>query len=197
MADKKISDLTAASSLAAGDLFEIENTGGNSRKATVQLIADYLQSLGAVRRLHSSFTQTGNDANTNEKDLGTYALPANTLASDGQSIRMKAWGTLAANSNSKTVRLYFGGHTTSFTTSSATDVKWLIESTLMRYQVGGQRRLNLFSIGASSATGGAGSTVSTAAQDETTSLTLKVTGQSGTAAANNIVMDGLLIEFLP
>lgn len=34
MADKKISDLTAASSLADGDLFEIENTGGNSRKIT-------------------------------------------------------------------------------------------------------------------------------------------------------------------
>lgn len=32
MADKKISDLTAASSVADGDLFLIENSGGNSRK---------------------------------------------------------------------------------------------------------------------------------------------------------------------
>lgn len=34
MADKKISDFTATTSLAGGDLFEIENTGNNSRKIT-------------------------------------------------------------------------------------------------------------------------------------------------------------------
>lgn len=38
MADKKISDFTAAGSLAAGDLFEIENGAGNSRKVTAALI---------------------------------------------------------------------------------------------------------------------------------------------------------------
>lgn len=34
MADKKISDFTAATSIAAGDLIEIETAGGNSRKVT-------------------------------------------------------------------------------------------------------------------------------------------------------------------
>lgn len=42
MADKKISDLTAASSLALADLLEIENVGGNSRKMTAQKIVDLL-----------------------------------------------------------------------------------------------------------------------------------------------------------
>jgi hypothetical protein len=34
VADKTINDLTATTSLAGGDLFEIENTGNNSRKIT-------------------------------------------------------------------------------------------------------------------------------------------------------------------
>lgn len=35
MADKTINDLTAATTLAGGDVFEFENTGNNSRKITV------------------------------------------------------------------------------------------------------------------------------------------------------------------
>lgn len=38
MADKTINDLTAATSLADGDLFEIENTGNNSRKVTLAVL---------------------------------------------------------------------------------------------------------------------------------------------------------------
>jgi hypothetical protein len=43
MADKKISDLTSATSLASGDLFEIENAGGNSRKVTSGLLRGIIQ----------------------------------------------------------------------------------------------------------------------------------------------------------
>lgn len=46
MADKTIGDLTAASSVAAGDLFEIENTAGNSRKVTAAQVAAF--NLGAI-----------------------------------------------------------------------------------------------------------------------------------------------------
>lgn len=40
MADKTIADLTAAGSLSLTDLFEIENSGNNSRKATIQMLVD-------------------------------------------------------------------------------------------------------------------------------------------------------------
>lgn len=42
MSDKKISDFTAAGSLATTDLYEIENIGGNSRKATGQQLLDFI-----------------------------------------------------------------------------------------------------------------------------------------------------------
>lgn len=42
MADKKISDFTAATTLAAGDFLEIENAGGNSRKITAADVRKYM-----------------------------------------------------------------------------------------------------------------------------------------------------------
>jgi hypothetical protein len=46
VADKTINDLTAVTSLASGDLFEIENAGNNSRKITATNAAKALGTLG-------------------------------------------------------------------------------------------------------------------------------------------------------
>lgn len=43
MADKKISDLTNASSLSASDYLEIENAGGNSRKMLASVMKTYVR----------------------------------------------------------------------------------------------------------------------------------------------------------
>ncbi len=51
MADKKISDFTEAATLAVGDLFEIETSGGNSRKITGTNLAEAIASLTGVPRL--------------------------------------------------------------------------------------------------------------------------------------------------
>ncbi len=63
MANKKISDFTAATTLAGGDLLEIENAGGNSRKITATNAADSLRTLltapiGAGVRLNKTADQT-------------------------------------------------------------------------------------------------------------------------------------------
>lgn len=44
MADKKISDFTATTTLNDGDLFEVETVGGNSRKITAANVAAYIGS---------------------------------------------------------------------------------------------------------------------------------------------------------
>ena len=46
MADKYIRDLTAAGSISTSDLFEIETSGGNSRKVTGQTILDFANANG-------------------------------------------------------------------------------------------------------------------------------------------------------
>lgn len=46
---------------------------------------------------------------TSEEVLHTYSLPANTLSENGRGIRITATATHAANTNSATIRIRFGG----------------------------------------------------------------------------------------
>lgn len=55
-------------------------------------------------------SNTGN-ASTNETTVFTHTLSANTLASNGDAIRLTIWGTFAANANNKTIRIKFGATT--------------------------------------------------------------------------------------
>lgn len=58
MADKKISDFTAATTLASGDLLEIETAGGNSRKMTAANARTYFKQgfRGALVKKASNLT---------------------------------------------------------------------------------------------------------------------------------------------
>lgn len=72
---------------------------------------------------------------TTEQVLATYTLPANTLSAAGKAIRITAWGTTAANTNSKTVRIRLGGigaqGVISMTTSTSAAV-WRLEAVVAR-----------------------------------------------------------------
>jgi len=79
MADKKISDLTAVTTVASGDLAEIETAGGNSRKVTASNAAKSFKSLafsGALVKKaadqtaadYSSFGTVGWDAEEYDTD---------------------------------------------------------------------------------------------------------------------------------
>lgn len=54
-------------------------------------------------------TTVGTDGNTTAKTLHSYTMPASTLSADGRMLRFQIFGRLAANSNTKTLRFYFGG----------------------------------------------------------------------------------------
>lgn len=58
--------------------------------------------------LNVSGTVTGN-VGVGEDILATYTVPADTLAANGQALRISAWGTTAANGNNKEGRIRFGG----------------------------------------------------------------------------------------
>lgn len=46
---------------------------------------------------------------TSETDLYTYTVPANALVANSNGLRMSVKGNFAANANSKTIKVYFGG----------------------------------------------------------------------------------------
>jgi hypothetical protein len=83
-------------------------TEASTQATTVATLTPMPQLTGSVT-LVSNVVDVGN-VGTGEDDLITYTLPANTLAAEGQSLEIEAGFSLAANANSKTLKMYLGAN---------------------------------------------------------------------------------------
>lgn len=146
---------------------------------------------GGVINVDTTDGATG--ANTTETDLITYTFPATSLSTNGDYVKVKAFGITGANANTKTMRLYFG--TTVIASNDITTAPnngdWVLEGTVVRTGSNTQE---------STAHGIVGSTQQThshSAHTETdsSSITIKVTGENAVATASDITAKGLVIEF--
>jgi hypothetical protein len=135
--------------------------------------------LGGI--LNVNTTNTSNA--TGETDLISYTLEKNTLKYNKEFLEIKAFGTFAANGNSKTIKLYLGTTEIYTTTTSQNGGSFCINSTIVRISSATQRIITEFA-GSSSYT--------TSTEDLTTSLILKLTGNS--SSASDITQNGLLIK---
>lgn len=134
----------------------------------------------------------GSSLTASETTLSTLTLPANSLYKNGQSIRVKAFGTFAANANNKEVKLYFG--TTSILdtgTLTSNNKSWYVEALIMRSAVGGQSVI---------ASGRAGDAIiaeiyTALTKDAATDLAIAVKGTAATGASD-IVCKGMIVEAL-
>ncbi len=136
-------------------------------------------------------TAVGTDANTTEKDLLTYSLPADSLSADGKLVRITAWGTVTSAS-SKTVRLKFGATVIREIATSSGGLDWRIDGVVIRTGATTQDAMATGSLD----TIAPDTTLSTPAETLSGAVVIKVTGQNGTATANDIVAEGMLVEFL-
>lgn len=158
---------------------------------------------GIADLLFSSFTPGQNGADTTEDVLQTFTMPAGFLVPSqvtapinppqpSKLIKLRAWGVTANNGDSKTLKLYHG--TTSFsaslTTSSA--AAWMAEMELLRKDNTHQIARFLCIHGTSII---ACSQLTNGADDLTTALVAKVTGQAGAGNAGDIICNGAVIEF--
>jgi hypothetical protein len=138
-------------------------------------------------------TAVGTDADTSEKDLMTFSVPANSLNSDKKTIRVTAWGTVGANANTKRIRLYFGSTAIIDTTAqSANDKDWIIEATIIRTGSSAQDSIGEYNW----PTIGSGVNFVTHTETDTGAIVIKVTGLNGTATANDVQCEGMIVEFL-
>jgi hypothetical protein len=163
------------------------------------LLSKFLQSLdffsGRVSGVLTTTTASaGTAADTNETDLWTYSLPANVLNANGKTVRITAFGTLAANANSKTPRLYFGGTLVAFNTVLSNNQGWRLTADVVRTGASAQLASGLYAGGAGN--GFLANLPVTPAASTTAAITIKVTGQNGTASANDIVFLGAVVELL-
>lgn len=142
-------------------------------------------------------TQAGTIANTSETVLRTYTLPANALNANGRVLRFHAWGSFGGNANTKTVRCRLGGLSgtvVSVHSSTSNGIKWVIVVTIIRT---GSNTQDWYSfLPASAASQDINANFGTDTQADSSAIDIVVTGQNGTASANDIVYHGSMVEFL-
>lgn len=158
--------------------------------------------LNLFRPLAWSFVDAGTPASVAETVLKTYTIPADMLNADGKAIKFRFFGFFAANANSKTLRVRLGPVTLTGTVIVApaaaayNGLEWEIVGTIFRGATDAQRCASrTFIDGAPSA-----NTVQigrvAAANDDAAAMLLEMTGQNGTATANDIVCAGHQIEYI-
>lgn len=145
--------------------------------------------VGGVMKVNT--TGVGN-VGTGEDDLITYSIAANTLSTNGMSVWFQAAGTIANNINAKRIRVKLGS-TTLFDTGAAgipvsNAIDWSISGRIIR--TGATAQMCFVIMNTNNATLASYCDYSTAAEDETTALTLKLTGE---ATTNNDVKQELLV----
>jgi len=153
------------------------------------------QKIAKPQRIYSKYSDTGTTAVTTEEALATYTLPAGYVANDGESIRITATGTFAANTHVKTLKVKVGTtvYATNAVTTSPNAKDWKAEVVITRS-------------GATSAVGHGIMFVDATAPDYTSvdksgitwanANDITVTGQNGTATVNDTVCGLVLIEHL-
>ncbi|MBZ9816935.1 hypothetical protein [Mesorhizobium sp. CA7] len=134
-------------------------------------------------------TGVSTTAVTTAEDLMTYSIPAGTLQV-GQRVRIKAWGTTAANANTKTGRVFFGATSMGGWSSTLNAVGWEVSAEVIITGASAETYMRK-TVGASSI-----SQVTPGTMTEATSsaIVVKFQGQNGVASAGDITCNGLVVE---
>lgn len=142
----------------------------------------------------TSLTQ-GANVNTSETDLHSFSIPAGHFSVTKKAIRYKGYGSFAANGNTKTVKAKFGASgsvTLNPTTTAPNGERFEFEITIYRTGTDTQKAAVKMLL---SSTGIELMSYVSFTETESGALTLKITGQSGTASSD-ILLDASTIEFL-
>ncbi len=136
----------------------------------------------------TSTTGVGNGADTTDDTLFTYTLPAGSLATNGDSISVIAFGVVANNANLKQIRFWFAG-TTMFSTGAVTssNASWVCQMTVTRVDATHVNAAGWILVGSVLSNVNAASNQAVADLSANTSV-VKVTGASTfTGAANDVL----------
>jgi hypothetical protein len=139
-----------------------------------------------------SATQAGTAANTTETDLWTYSLPANALSADAKGLRITVYYQTAANANTKTTKLYFGSTVLASRAAADSGANGQFVGEVLRTGASAQAGFVESKINTSVFA----TTYTTPAEATSGAISIKVTGQNGTASANDVVFKAAIVETL-
>lgn len=144
-------------------------------------------------------TEVATGANTTLTTFAvTKGIGANYLLNDGDYAKIKAFGTFGTNTNDKTLFLYFG-ITEIYSETGGSDGyiggTWTLDATVIRTGANAQKCIVEFkaitennSFGNSFET-----TYSEITENMAASSAVQIKGQNGTASANDIVFEGIIL----
>jgi hypothetical protein len=130
-----------------------------------------------------------------ETNLMSYTLQANHFNVNNKAINIKAWGTLAANANSKTIRFYVGATLVLTFNTSASDLNWKADIWLIRSSATAGKAMSRIEVGPktdSPITDNRLQHEGAIAHTWTSSALLRFTGQG--VASSDIVQDMMVIS---
>ena len=178
--------LTATANVASQTL---QNIGASS---------DFVAGSGADRNglwgvMYKSITAVGNITSGTD-DLMSYSMLANSMAVNANVIRVTVAGTTAGNGNTKTIIFQFGGTSLTInpTTTAPNGSYWYLQAYV--YRTGAATQYLTYQAFVN-ATMEANSGNTTPAEDTTGAIVIKVTGNSGSSATDDVVQRMMLIEY--
>jgi len=156
-------------------------------------------STATVARLSTNITPVSYPgAVTTEQDLQTISVPAGTLATNGQALRIVAAGTFANQATIRTIRLYFGATQLAlYQSGTGGPFNWQIDAVVWRLGATNQYSKGVAFSGTNNVSGTNQQSISSPAETLANPITIKTTGQSVAAQAATVVSNTLMVEFLP
>ena len=144
----------------------------------------------ATRILNANTTQVGN-VGSGEDDLMSYTLPGGTLGSNGEALRITAWGTTVTSGKAVSLTFYFGSTSIALATAGS-DGDWFAECIVSRVSATTQTIAGLATL--------SGNSVARHADGSETlsgAVILKMTGQNNTDGLDNAIQQtGMIVELL-
>jgi hypothetical protein len=154
----------------------------------------------AVNKLTSIIAPVSIPADTNEDTLHTYTLPANSLAVNGQSVRVTMWGTFANNAHNKTVRVYFGATAFAFpaTALAVAAHTWTVDMVVTRLTATTQAAKARYQDTSGVSEVVAVNLVASPAETLSGNIVIRNTGQiTATPTAGDIIATATVVELMP
>lgn len=131
-----------------------------------------------------------------EDDLITFSVPANSMATNGDSVYFEMAGTYAANGNTKRVRVKYGATTLFDTTALAiNNGKWTCRGRIVRTGATAQNYYGEFTTNNTLQV--STSFEGTAAETLSGGVTLKATGESGGSATDDVRQTNNFVRYEP
>lgn len=131
------------------------------------------------------------NVSTSETDLMTYSLPANSLNVNGKGVRITVWLTTAANANTKTSKVYFGGTVLRSRSAADNNILFVYQAEVYRTGAATQSANATFANPTD-----AGWSATSPTETLSGAVIIKVTGQSATGS-NDLTATMMKVEAMP